>query len=98
MRSINKVTLRGTVYGNDPTIKEYEPGKWVARFSVVTMQTPTTPDYHSCVCWQNLAEEARRYKRGAPITLEGRLKHRNYTGKDGTVRSITEVVVERFVP
>ena len=49
------------------------------------------PDYK-----QMVARE-RRLKKGVEVALEGKLVHRNYEGKDGQTRYVTEIVLGEFI-
>lgn len=59
--------------------------------------TVTDTQWHTVVAWGTMAEDARRLlKKGSRIDLEGRLVHRSYTGKNGDVRYVTEIVMSSF--
>ncbi|MFI5205093.1 MAG: single-stranded DNA-binding protein, partial [Flavobacteriales bacterium] len=50
------------------------------------------------VMWRSLAEVAEKYlKKGNQVYVEGKIKSRSYTDRDGNTRYITEVVAENFV-
>ena len=105
MRGLNKVTLIGNL-GKDPEIQTLEGEVKVAKFSLATSetykdkagQTQTETDWHNIVAWRGLADLAARYLcKGSMIYLEGKLKTRSYTDKDGDKRYVTEVIAESFI-
>ena len=105
MRGLNKVTLIGNL-GKDPEIQTLEGEMRVAKFSLATSetykdkagQTQTDTDWHNIVAWRGLADLASRYLyKGSMIYLEGKLKTRSYTDKDGDKKYVTEVIAESFI-
>ncbi|MBI2259243.1 MAG: single-stranded DNA-binding protein [Flavobacteriia bacterium] len=104
--SVNKVILVGNL-GKDPEIRRLDNGVVLASFTLATSETyidkstgerRENTDWHNIVLWRGLAEIAEKYlKKGLKIYLEGKLKTRNYTDKEGQVRYITEVLVEDLV-
>jgi len=51
--------------------------------------------FHNCVAWGRTAEVICQFiTKGSEMFIEGRLQTREYTTKDGSVRKITEIVVE----
>jgi single-strand DNA-binding protein len=100
----NNVHLIGHL-GADPEVREIAKGRKVARISVATNERyrngdgehVTDTQWHTVVAWGRTAEQVERMlRKGAMITLEGRLVHRNYEAKDGTKRYVTEVVMAGF--
>jgi single-strand DNA-binding protein len=98
--SVNKVILVGNV-GKDPETRYLEGGSAVSKFSMATSEVYrnkdgekiTTTEWHNIVLWRGLAEVAEKYvKKGSQIFIEGRIKTRSYTDKDGNTRYITEIV------
>jgi single-strand DNA-binding protein len=52
-----------------------------------------------CVCWADLAEAvAKELSKGQRVMVHGRLAQREYEGKDGQKRTITEIAVEEIGP
>lgn len=105
MRGLNKVTLIGNL-GKDPEIQTLEGEIKVAKFSLATSetykdkagQTQTETDWHNIVAWRSLADLASRYlSKGSMIYLEGKLKNRSYTDKDGSKKFVTEIIAETFI-
>lgn len=104
-RSMNRVMIIGNLT-RDPELKYTPAGTAVCTFGVATNRSWTTADgqikeevqYHRVVAWQKLAELcAKLLTKGRKIFLEGRLTYRSFTGKDGTQRSITEIVLDDFI-
>jgi len=101
--SVNKVILIGNL-GKDPEVRRLENGAVVASFSLATSETfidKTTgerrenTDWHNIVLWRGLAEVAEKYARkGQKIYVEGKLKTRSWTDKDGNIRYTTEILGE----
>lgn len=51
-------------------------------------------DWINCVAWRGKAEFiANHFSKGRMIVLAGRLQTRDYTGKDGNKRYVTEILV-----
>lgn len=104
-RSLNKVTLIGNLT-RDPEIKYTPSGAAVCTFGVATNRSWTTTDgqikedvqYHRLVAWNKLAELCGKIlTKGKKVYLEGRLSYRSYTAKDGTQKSITEIILDDFI-
>lgn len=104
-RSLNRVILIGNLT-RDPELKYTPSGTAVCTFGVATNRSWTTSDgqtkedvqYHRIVAWQKLAELCGKIlTKGRKVYLEGRITYRNFTGKDGQQRSITEIVLDDFI-
>lgn len=104
-RSVNKVTLVGNLT-RDPELKYTPQGTAVCTFGLATNRSWTTKtgetkedvQFHRIVCWQKLAElTANLLSKGRKVYLEGRIVYREFEGKDGTQKNITEIVMEDFV-
>ena len=99
--SINKVILIGNL-GKDPDVRRLENGAVVASFPLATSEIYTdkqsgekkeSTDRHDIVLWRGLAEVADKYlRKGTKIYVEGKLKKRSWTDKEGQTRYATEVV------
>ncbi len=98
--SVNKAILVGNV-GKDPEIRYLESGTALARFPLATSEVYknrdgekiSNTDWHNIVLWRGLAEVAEKYvKKGSQLYIEGRIKTRSYTDKDGNTRYTTEIV------
>ncbi len=104
-RSVNKVTLIGNL-GKDPELRYAPSGSAVASFSLATSEQwkdhegnpQERTSWHNIVAWGKLAEIAAEYlKKGKKVYIEGRLQYRDYEGKDGNKRYVTEIVVSDLV-
>ncbi len=102
--AVNKAILVGNV-GKDPETRYLEGGTAVSRFSLATSEVYknkngekiTNTDWHNIVVWRGLAEIAEKYiKKGTQLYVEGRIKTRSYTDKDGNTRYTTEIVADNF--
>lgn len=100
----NRVQLMGNL-GKDPELREFDGGKKKVRFSVATNERFMYGDgqfkedvqWHGVVAWGKLAQQAaEQLRKGSRISLEGRLVHGSYEGKDGQKRYFTEVVMNSF--
>lgn len=104
-RSVNKVILIGNL-GRDPELRYAPSGSAVASFSMATGEQwkdqegnpQERTSWHNIVVWGKLAEIAAEYlKKGRKVYIEGRLQYRDYEGKDGNKRYVTEIVVNDLV-
>ncbi len=100
----NRVQLMGNL-GKDPEVREFEGGKRKAWFSIATSEqfsfgngnSKEDTQWHNVVAWGKSADEVMQaLKKGSRISLEGRLVHGSYQGKDGQKRYFTEVVMNQF--
>ena len=96
---INKVTLIGNT-GGDPETRRLESGQTVARFSLATNETykdkegnqHTNTEWHNIIAWGNLAEIVEKnVRKGMLVFVEGKIKYRKYTDKDGIERNVTDI-------
>jgi len=107
INSLNRVLLVGRV-GQKPEIR-YLPQKEraMARFSVATnerlfnpstRETSDRTEWHRIVVWGKLAEFCEKYlTQGKQILIEGKLRTRSWTDKEGGKRSTTEVEAQNIV-
>jgi len=101
MASVNKVILVGHL-GRDPELRYMPDGTAIANASVATSfrwndkqsaEKKEETEWHRVVFRGRLAEIAGEYlKKGSQIYVEGRLRTRKWTDKDGTERYTTEVI------
>ena len=102
MASVNKVLLVGNL-GKDPEVRFTPTGRAVCTFSLATSEQWKTDtgqqertEWHNIVVWGKSAENCGQYlKKGRQVYVEGVIRSRRYDAKDGTTRSITEIVVQR---
>jgi single-strand DNA-binding protein len=103
----NSVRLIGNL-GRDPEIKNFEDGKKLAKVSLATSdrfkntkgEWVTETQWHNLVAWGKQAEIMERLlKKGAEVTVNGRIVSRNYEDKEGNKKYMTEIVVtELYLP
>lgn len=54
-------------------------------------------DFFPCVLWGKSAEALEPYlKKGKSVLVKGRLQTRSYEAKDGTKRTVTEIIADNF--
>ncbi len=100
---VNKVILIGNV-GIDPEVRALENGTKVARvrlatteriFDRQTNETKEHTEWHSITLWRGLADVVDRYvHKGTQIYVEGRLRTREWTDKEGNKRYTTEILAD----
>lgn len=99
---INKVILIGNL-GQDPKVHTIQSNSIVTQLSVATSRRVKQADgqyadeteWHRVVCFSKLAEVARDYlSKGKQVYIEGRLRTRKWTDKDGTEKYVTEIICE----
>lgn len=105
MSGINKVILLGNV-GRTPEIKQLENGVAVANFPLATTEhfkdksgeKKEQTEWHNIIAWRHVAEsvEKSELKKGDRVYIEGKIKSRKWTDKDGNRRSGTEIVCDTF--
>lgn len=106
MASVNKVIIIGNL-GRDPEVRYTPSGAAVCNVSVATTRNWKNRDsgekqeeteWHRVVFYDRLAEIAGEYlKKGRPVYVEGRLKTRKWTDKEGKDRYNTEIRADRVV-
>lgn len=97
---LNKVTLIGRL-GKDPETKTLPSGDAVTNFSIATTEKwkdkqsgeqKEATEWHRINMFGKLAEIAAKYlKKGALVYLEGSIKTRKWTDKDGIEKYSTEI-------
>lgn len=101
----NKVQLIGRL-GSNPEVKNLDNGNKLAKMNLATNDVYTNnkgervedTEWHNVVAWGKTAEIAEKYlQKGAEVMVEGKLTYRDYTAKDGSKRSITEIVVSSLM-
>lgn len=101
-RSVNCVHLIGNLT-RDPELHYTQSGKGVCNVRLATNRTwvpengekREETEYHTIILWGKLAEIASQYlHKGEKAYFQGRLESRSFTGKDGTEKSVTEIVAE----
>ena len=105
MASINRATIIGNV-GRDPELRYSAAGAAVCNVTIATSRQWKSKDsgekveeteWHRVVFYDRLAEIAGEYlKKGRSVYVEGRLKTRKWTDKEGVERYTTEIVAENM--
>ena len=97
---INRVVLMGRLVA-DPELKTTASGVSVTSFRIAVDRSYTKSgeerkaDFFDVVCWRQTAEFVCRYfGKGSLIAVDGELQTRSYQAKDGTNRTVTEVVAD----
>ena len=101
MASVNKVIIVGNL-GKDPEIRTFPDGATVCNITVATSRRWKPRDggdwqeeteWHRVVFRDRLAEVAAEYlRKGRPVYVEGRLKTRKWTDKEGKDNYTTEII------
>ena len=101
MASVNKVILIGNL-GRDPEVRYAPSGSAIANVTIATSRNwkdktsgerQEETEWHRVVFYDRLAEIAGEYlKKGKSVYIEGRLKTRKWTDKDGVEKYTTEIV------
>jgi single-strand DNA-binding protein len=100
MASVNKVIIVGNL-GRDPEVRTFPSGDRVANVTIATTdkwkdkttgEMKEATEWHRVVFNGRLAEIAGEYlRKGSQVYVEGSIRTRKYTDKDGNERQITEV-------
>ncbi len=94
---MNSVILIGNMT-RDPELKYTQSSKAVANFTLAVNRPWKTDDvdFIRCQVWAAPAENTVKYcSKGSKVAVSGRLQVRNYEDKDGTKKTIAEVVADR---
>ena len=99
---MNYVSMIGRLT-KTPDIRQTNTGKNVCSFTLAVNRRykdadgKTTADFFSVQAWEKLAELCARYlDKGSKVFVSGELRNRSYEAKDGTKRTITEIVAEQL--
>jgi len=105
LTSLNKVSLIGRVT-KKPELQLFESGS-VCKVTLITLdyftdkktgQKKETQDWHLIVFWGETAKLAQQnIQENQWIYIEGKLKHRKWTAKDGTFHSSAEIFASEFL-
>lgn len=94
---MNKVFLLGRLV-RDPEIRTTQSGKMVTTFTLAVDRFgggKDNADFITIVTWDKLAENCgNSLTKGQRALVEGRLQIRNFEGKDGQKRWVTEIVAQ----
>jgi single-strand DNA-binding protein len=104
MASVNKVILVGNL-GRDPEVRYLPSGDPVANIAIATSSKYKGKDgnmveeteWHRVTFFGKLAEIVGQYmKKGRSVYIEGRLKTRKYTDKDGVEKYATDIIANEM--
>ncbi len=105
MASVNKVTLIGNL-GRDPEVRYAPSGAAICNVAIATSRNwkdktsgerQEETEWHRVVFYDRLAEIAGEYlKKGKSVYIEGRLKTRKWTDKDGVEKYTTEIIAQEM--
>ncbi len=105
MASVNKVIIIGNL-GRDPETRTFPDGGSICNVTIATSRQwkdKTSGDkqeeteWHRVVFRDRMAEIAGEYlRKGRPVYVEGRLKTRKWTDKEGKDNYTTEIVAEQM--
>jgi single-strand DNA-binding protein len=104
MSSVNKVILIGNL-GRDPEMRYLPSGEPVANIALATTskyksktgEMVEETEWHRITFFGKLAEIVGQYlKKGRPVYVEGRLKTRKYTDKDGVEKYATDIIANEM--
>lgn len=105
MGSLNRVQLIGNL-GRDPELRYTADGTPVCNFSMATAEAWTTKagekqektEWHRISLWGKLGEIAGQYlKKGRQVYVEGSIRSREYTDKEGLKKTAYEIRADRMV-
>jgi single-strand DNA-binding protein len=101
MASVNKVIIVGNL-GRDPETRSFPDGGSICNVAIATSrqwkdktsgERQEETEWHRVVFRDRLAEIAGEYlKKGRSVYVEGRLKTRKWTDKDGAEKFTTEII------
>lgn len=101
---VNKVILIGNL-GADPDHRTTSNGKDVTNIRLATSESwkddsgnkQTATEWHRVVFWGRQAVVVKEYlTKGSQVYIEGKLKTRKYTDKDGVEKYATDVVASKM--
>jgi single-strand DNA-binding protein len=93
------VSFAGTLTDN-PELRHTESGIARAMFRVaVSGRREQEASFFTVVVWRGQAEHAAEsLAKGSRVVVMGRLRQRSWTAKDGSARSVVEVVADELGP
>ena len=105
MASVNKVILIGNL-GKDPEVRYAPSGSAICNVTIVTSrqwkdktsgERQEETEWHRVTFFDRMAEVAGEYlKKGKSVYIEGRLKTRKWTDKEGVERYSTDIMADRM--
>ncbi len=104
MASVNKVILVGNL-GRDPEVRYLPSGEQVANITLATSykyksktgEMVEETEWHRITFFSRLAEIVGQYlRKGSSVYVEGRIKTRKYTDKDGIEKYATDIIASEM--
>lgn len=104
MPSVNKVILICSL-GKDPEVRQAQNGTAICNISAATSRkykdaqgnAQEETEWHRISLFGRMAELAGQYlSKGSSVYIEGRLRTRKYTDKEGIDRYVTEIIGEHM--
>ena len=105
MASVNKIILVGNL-GRDPEMRSFPSGDQVANITIATTdkwkdkqtgEMKEATEWHRVVFNGRLAEIAGQYlRKGSQVYVEGSLRTRKWTDKDGQEKFTTEIRADQM--
>lgn len=105
MASLNSCSFIGNL-GKDPEIRTVQSGEKVANFSIAcseqwkdktTGEKKEATEWVNVVVWGALAGVVEAYlRKGSKVFINGKMKTRKWTDKEGKDRWSTEIVLQGF--
>lgn len=99
---LNICALQGRL-ARDPELRQTNTGKQVATFTLAVdrgrrdANGKSVADWIPVIAWERAAEFAYKWlAKGQMVAVDGRLQSRTYTAKDGTNRTVLEVVANNI--
>ena len=98
---LNNCTFIGRL-GRDPEVKAMQSGKNVCNFSLAvgsswkdkSGEKQESTEWVNCVVYDKLADICEQYlTKGSQIYVAGKMKTEKYTGKDGSEKYATKIVL-----
>ena len=103
MSGINKVILVGHL-GKNPELRYLTDHVAVVSFPLATSEVinkngerTEITEWHNIIMWRGLAEAGfKLLKKNTLVYLEGKIRTRSFTSKDGVKKYVTEIVIDQF--
>jgi single-strand DNA-binding protein len=101
---MNQIKLIGNI-GKDADIKTFASGAKKTNFSLATTEryinkrgeSVSETQWHNISYWGNSFESVEsQLKKGATISLIGKINYNRYTDKEGKMRYMTEIIAEEL--
>lgn len=92
---MNKTVLMGRLV-RDPEVRYTQNNKMVVNFTLAVKRRLTEgTDFFNIIAWNKTGEFVSKYfKKGQQVVISGRLQNRQYETKDGSKRTVNEIIAE----